>query len=108
MQSCKHMIRGWYDLHEVFFDDRLMFDQCNRHIFEYYSLCFEFFSEIMVDNFTIILCSDTCEYLSLCFRDTESIECLFDRIRHIIPGFLVTRSFRFPEVIYGIQIEIFE
>ena len=108
MERCEHMIRRRYDFHEVFLDDCLMFYECDGHIFEYDSLFFQFFSEIMIDDFTIILCPDSCEYLPFSFRDTESIECFLDRIWNIIPRFLITGSFRFPKIIYRIEVEVLE
>ncbi len=85
MKGCEHMIRRGHDLHEVFLHNCLMFYQCHGHIFEYDSLGFQFFPETMVDDLTVILCTHSCEYFPFCLRDTESVKCIFYRLRHIIP-----------------------
>lgn len=102
------MIRCWYRTHEVLLHDLFMFYECDRHIFEDDSLCDEVFTELMIDDFAIILSSDSREDFPLCLRDTESFECRLDILWHIIPGLPITTSLCFRKVVNTLEIECFE
>ncbi len=85
MQGGKHMITIRNTLHEVFPNYIFILMECDGHIFEYHSLLDQLLPKLMINYFTIILSAYSREHLSFCFRDSESIKCLLDRIRNIIP-----------------------
>jgi hypothetical protein len=105
MKRGKHMVRGGNRSHEVRPYEFLMFDDRDRHILEYDSLIFQFFTEIVVDDFTIILRSDSRKHRTLGFRDTESVKCRLYLLWYVIPGLRISTSFCLSEIINTLEIE---
>lgn len=60
----------------------------------------------MVDNFTIILGSDSGEHFPLCLRDTESFERVFYIFWHFIPGLCISCTFRLREIVNTFEVEL--
>jgi hypothetical protein len=85
MKRREHMVPHRDCPHKMTPDEVFMIAYSHRHILEYHSLLFEFFAEIMIDDFTIILSTDSCEHSTLSLWDTESVKCIFYRFWDIIP-----------------------
>lgn len=62
----------------------------------------------MVDNFTIILGSNSGKYFPLCLRDTESFESVFNVFWHFIPGPCISCTFGLREIINTFEVELRE
>ena len=94
MERGERVIRHRDTLHEVFPDEIFVFVDRQRHIFEHHSFLTEFILEIVIDDFTVVLCSYSGQHFSLGFWDTETVECVFYLIRNIIPILCITDTFR--------------
>ena len=105
MKCCKNMICRWHYAHEVFLHDCFMISECDRHIFEDYSFFDEFSTELVIDDLTIILCSDSCEDFSFCLRNTKPLKCSLDIFWYIIPGFPIATSLSLTKIIYTLEIK---
>ncbi len=79
------MIAWWHHPHEVLAHYILMLDDGDRHILEYHSFILELLTEAVIDDFAVVLRSDSCEHCTLSFRDTESFKGILDSLWDIIP-----------------------
>ena len=105
MKCCEHMICRRNCLHKVFFQELFMTMDRHRHILENNPLILEFLSETMIDNLTIILSTDSSEYFSFSFGDTESIKGFFNSIWDIIPRLRIPSSLSLCKIINTLEIE---
>ena len=102
------MIPGGHRMHKISFYQCLMGMNSNRHIFKNHPLIPKIFSEIVIDNFTIILCSNSRKDRTFCLRNSESFKGLLDRIRNFIPSFPISSSFWLSKIINVFEVQFFQ
>gem|GEM_PF-2264546 len=84
MQCSKIMIAHRYQSHKVFTYQLWMSLKRMSHIFKYHSLFCPLVLDLMVDVFTIILSSCTCQIATLCLRYSKALKFGLDLRRYLI------------------------
>ena len=86
VQCCKLVVRRRNHLHEVFPDHIGVFTVNGAfHVGIYYSLLCHVVLYVVIDDFAVILGSDTGKALSFCFRDSKLFEGVLYVLRNIFP-----------------------
>ena len=80
------MICRFHQLHKMLLHHICIFTgQCTLHIGIDNTLCSDFLTNIVINQLGIILGTDTGQWLSLCFRNTQTLKCILNIFRHIGP-----------------------
>ena len=105
IKCCKLVIGGRDDRTEVFLDEiRILFNS-SISIKEHNTDFIQFFNDVMVNDFGVVLRTNTGEKFPFSLRDTESIKGLFDVVWYIVPAtFTPVRGFNV--VVDVIKIEL--
>ena len=85
MKSCPFMICRRNQCHPIFFYDFLMFMKSSFNICINDTLFNKIFLNTVIYNLRVILSTYTSKRCFFCFRNTKSIKCTLNVIRHFIP-----------------------
>ena len=94
-------------MHEVFLNHRSPFRTLEGtfKVRVDYALGCNIFLNIVVNNFTVVLCTDTCKALAFSFRNAKLFKSVLDVIRNIFPagshvclGFNISNDFLYVQV----------
>ena len=86
MKCGKLMICRFHQFHEMLLHHICIFTgQRAFHIGIDNPLCSDFLTDIVINQFRVILGPDTSQGFSLCFRNTQTFKCILDICRYIGP-----------------------
>ena len=105
MQGCKGVIRDRHALHEMLFEERFILMDSDGHILKDHAKRDKLSFQAMVDDFTIVLCSNTGKDFAFCLRNPKTLKSILDAFWYIIPALCISRPLRLCIVVNRSQIE---